>query len=76
MTQNRFDVPIHPYRLEYFPELGSKIIGPDERCTCTCADYCPLGKSGASTRCTVEELKQYDREAQRRRAWQSGHDWP
>lgn len=33
-------------------------IAKDGRCTCSCADPCPLGKVGSMTRCTVEELQQ------------------
>lgn len=33
------------------------IIGSDGRCTCSCADPCPLGKAGMQYRCTKEELE-------------------
>ena len=31
-------------------------IASDGRCTCTCADPCPLKKTGSAMRCTVQEL--------------------
>jgi len=40
--------------------MGSKLavkIGEDGRCTCSCGDKCPLGKTGSELRCTEEELK-------------------
>lgn len=32
------------------------LIGRDSLCTCTCADPCPLGRTGSAYRCTVREL--------------------
>lgn len=32
-------------------------IGVDGMCKCSCADTCPLGKTGMQSRCTVKELK-------------------
>ena len=34
----------------------------DNRCTCSCADYCPLGKSGMAYRCHADELRDKLRE--------------
>ena len=31
-------------------------IGADNRCLCTCADRCPLGRSGSMDRCRLDEL--------------------
>jgi hypothetical protein len=31
-------------------------IGLDNRCQCTCGTTCPIGKTGASVRCTADEL--------------------
>lgn len=31
-------------------------IEPDGRCACSCADECPLGKTGMGERCTADEL--------------------
>lgn len=33
------------------------IIDDDGRCTCTCADLCPLHRTSTTLRCTEEELK-------------------
>lgn len=74
MSNERFGEPTHPYRLETLSELGSFIIGPDGRCTCTVTDNCPLRKTGTQDRCTIRELKSCNSEAQSRRAWQSGGD--
>jgi len=32
-------------------------MGEDGLCTCTCADRCPAGKSGMSSRCTREQVE-------------------
>jgi hypothetical protein len=68
----RFAEPSHLYRLVNFSELPPRIVGPDGRCTCTCADYCPLERKGYEPRCTLKELEQLDHEAQVRRGYQSG----
>lgn len=31
-------------------------MASDGRCACSCADECPLGRTGATLRCTREEL--------------------
>jgi hypothetical protein len=72
MNDSRFEVPAHSYRLVTFTELPPRIIGPDNCCTCTCADYCPAGRTGSQPRCTLEELKRLNQEARFRHAWQSG----
>ncbi len=72
MEHARHERPVHTYRLETFEELPPLIVGPDGRCTCTQADCCPLRRTGAAERCTLDDLRKLDREAQRRRAWQSG----
>jgi hypothetical protein len=70
----RFAAKPHPYTLTTFHELPPRIMGPDSKCTCTACDLCPLGRQGAAPRCTLEDLRDCDRDAIRRRAWQSGGD--
>lgn len=37
---------------------GVKVtLGTDDRCKCTCADTCPLGRKGSELRCTKQELE-------------------
>lgn len=74
MDNTRFPEPSHPYRLERFDELGAFIFGPDGRCTCTVADYCPNRRKGCEERCTFGGLSRLNSEAVSRRAWQSGED--
>ena len=38
-------------------ERKPREIGTDGRCTCSCADQCPLGRSGMALRCTESELR-------------------
>jgi len=33
-------------------------IGADGMCTCSCADWCPLGRTGSARRCTKRELEE------------------
>jgi hypothetical protein len=68
----RYKEPIHPYELQYFECLGSFIMGPDNKCTCTINQYCPLRKTGEEPRCSTEELQKLSNEATWRRGYQSG----
>ncbi len=44
--------PFRPLR------LLRKSLADDGRCSCSCADKCPLGRGGSQLRCTTTELKQ------------------
>ncbi len=57
-----------------FVELPTVIIGPDGKCICTIDQTCRNVDRRDGQRCTLAELKQLDREAISRRAWQSGRD--
>jgi hypothetical protein len=37
-------------------------IGADNRCTCSCANICPLERVGSMERCRKEELEAFGRE--------------
>ncbi len=55
-------------------ELGTVVIGPDGKCICTVGQRCMDVDKKGETRCTLEELKTLNSQAERRRSWQSG-DW-
>src|SRR5580658_200212 len=38
------------------PDPKAIPIGPDHLCICSCADKCPLGKTGSGSHCTEYEL--------------------
>ena len=63
------------FRLIHLRELGSFLIEPDGKCICTKDQRCRNVDRRDGNRCTLEELRKLDEEAQRRRAWQSGSDW-
>lgn len=73
VTYARLAVPI-AYRLERFHRVGTFIIGPDDRCTCTRTDRCPNDRAGSDDRCTVGDLMKLSREAENRFAFQGGYD--
>jgi hypothetical protein len=63
------------FTLYHFSELGTVVIGPDNRCVCTKESRCRNVDRRDGQRCTVNDLKQLDREASARRGRQSGEDY-
>lgn len=48
--------------IQFFKETGSLKktevkIGKDGLCTCSCGDFCVLGRAGMALRCSKEELE-------------------
>ena len=62
------------FKLEHFTELPSMVIGVDGKCICTVGKRCMDVDKHDEQRCTLEQLRQLDQQAMRRRAWQSGED--
>lgn len=62
------------FTLNHFRELGTVVIGADNKCICTIKDRCLDVDKRDGMRCTRQHLEQLNCEAGRRRAWQSGDD--
>lgn len=62
------------FKVEYFSELGTLVIGADGKCICTIDKRCMNVDKRDEQRCTVEQLRQLNREASYRRGYQSGGD--
>ena len=55
-----------------FAELPALVIGPDGKCICAKNQPCMDVDKRDGQRCTLEQLRQLDAAARRRRACQSG----